>query len=185
MEKIEYVEVKKKKKENIYVLLVIATIVIISYILLTFNNLKKEPQIDLENKINSFSSFNSKENAIYSDLYNFSTELENFALIEGYKEILDLENDNIYPFVKDDLWENRGKIIWEKFELDNKIYYLGQSQDSEVGNFLLISYIDKDLVINNIYYTKEKITGNFLEDIKKFKEVLSLKGKELESRNYE
>ena len=160
----EIVEPSNNKKENFYVVVVVLFILLFSITLVLFIR-SDDTETKLEvNEISSFENFNTIENNIYSDLYNYSVELENFALNEGFEDIDKLNEEGVYPFVK-----------------DGYVYYIGISGDKTVGNFILRSRIVNNTVENNIYYLKKKLndTNEVFDNITEFKEVKSLTGSDI------
>lgn len=177
----EIVEPLNNKKENFYVVVVVFFILLFSITLVLFTR-SDDTETKLKvNEISSFENFNTIENNIYSDLYNYSVELENFALNEGFEDIDKLNKEGVYPFVKDELWESKGKFNWFKVEKDGYVYYIGISGDKTVGNFILKSRIVNNTVENNIYYLKKKLndTNEVFDNITEFKEVKSLTGSDI------
>ncbi|WP_156300026.1 DUF6162 family protein [Streptobacillus canis] len=168
--KTEYIKPQNNRKESIYILIAIIIILITSVSLIALTKRSSEEQVLTEKQISSFESFNPEENGIYSDLYNFSTNLEFFAKDSGYPSIETLEEEYTYPFVKDDLWKERGSIEWKLISKDNHNYYLGISKDENIGNFLIDSLIENGEVKNTIKYFKGKIEE---EDILKISEMFS------------
>ncbi|CAM3111800.1 hypothetical protein STFE110948_02635 [Streptobacillus felis] len=178
--KTEYIKPQNNKKESMYILISILILISISILLINFTKSREEIVTTSEKEISSFESFSPEENGIYSDLYNFSTNLEFFAVENGYPTIDALEDENTYPFVKDDLWGKRGKISWELIKSDKHTYYLGKSNDKSIGNFLLDSKIENGEVENVIKYYKGELIGSDIEDISnKFLKVKSLTGEDL------
>ncbi|WP_073507914.1 DUF6162 family protein [Streptobacillus notomytis] len=178
--KIEYIKPQNNKKESIYILITIMFLLIISVLLITFTKSSYEYKVLSEKKISSFESFSSEENGIYSDLYNFSTNLEFFAKDSGYPSIENLENEYIYPFVKDDLWEKRGKLKWSLIIKEKHYYYLGISKDESIGNFLVDSFVEGNDVKNIIKYYKGEIREkDILKISNMFYEVKPLTGEDI------
>ncbi|CAM3113736.1 DUF6162 family protein [Streptobacillus ratti] len=178
--KIEYIKPQNNKKESIYILITILVLLITSVLLINFTKSSYEDKFLSEKEISSFESFNPEENGIYSDLYNFSTNLEFFAKDSGYPSIESLENEYIYPFVKDDLWEKRGKLDWSLVIKENHYYYLGISKNDDIGNFLIDSVIEGNDVKNIIkYYKGEIVEKDILKISKMFYEVKPLTGKDI------
>lgn len=179
--KIKKVKPLDNTKENrcVYITVIITLIISLSLIFLT-NNSKFERVLS-NNEISSFDNFNSEENGIYSDLYNYSSELELNTQISDFKSVVELENENVYPFVKDDLWIKRGSIDWVKLERENIVYYIGKSNNKDIGNFILSSKIREDGVENTILYYKGKIENpkDAIKNIEKFKKIIPLKGEDL------
>lgn len=165
-------------RENKYVYISVIIILFISISLIFLTNVQKTNKILTNNEISSFENFNSEENGLYSDLFNFATELE---LNPEFKDVNQLEVENVYPFVKDDLWVKRGSIEWSKLEKDNIIYYIGKSTDVNIGNFILSSKLTDVGVENNIMYYKGMIKNSedAIENIEKFKLIVPLKGEDL------
>lgn len=173
------------KKENIFVLLFITFIILIAVFFIKIqNDDSKEIKLN-SNEISSFNSFNSTENSIYQDLENFIFDLSYYENIKEFPSIDVLENDHVYPFVKDSLWETRGEILWKQYTFENKNIYLGLSKDLNItGNFLIESINKDDKIESLIYYTKENIVLeniqiNKIKDQYAFKKVISLKGEKL------
>ncbi|ACZ00789.1 hypothetical protein KX935_07195 [Streptobacillus moniliformis] len=178
--KIEYIKPQNNNKESIYILVVVIVLLITSVLLINLTKDNNEDKLLSEKEISSFESFNSEENGIYSDLYNFSTDLEFFAKDMGYSSIESLENENIYPFVKDELWKKRGKIEWSLIVKKDHYYYLGISKDENIGNFLIESFIEENEVRTIIKYYKGKVLEkDILKISQMFYEVKPLTGNDI------
>lgn len=182
--KIKKIKPLENTKENRYVYISVMLILLLSISLIFLTNVKKTDKILSNNEISSFENFNSDENGLYSDLYNYSTELELNTKLSEFKNINELETENIYPFVKDDLWIKRGSIEWTKLENNNIVYYIGKSNDVHIGNFILSSKLSDDNVENNIMYYKGMIKDaeDAIKNIDKFKVIVPLKGEDLINR---
>lgn len=161
--KIEKVKPYYNKKETIYVFLSIIVIIIFSIIAILFINIDSKENDNINNTISSFST---EENIIYTSLNSFLDELD-FAKDEGYLNVEELSKQNISPFFEEN------NIKWEYKIIDNKNYYIGISNNKNIGNFLVVSYIDKNEVKSKILYYKGDIKGNVNLDI--FKEIGSSK----------
>ena len=179
--KIKKIKPLENTKENRYVYISVMLILLLSISLIFLTNIKKTDRILSNNEISSFENFNSDENGLYSDLYNYSTELELNTELSEFKDVDELETENIYPFVKDDLWIKRGSIDWVKLERENIVYYIGKSNNKDIGNFILSSKIREDGVENTILYYKGKIENSkdAIKNIEQFKKIIPLKGEDL------
>ena len=72
--KIKKIKPLENTKENRYVYISVMLILLLSISLIFLTNIEKTDKILSNNEISSFENFNSDENGLYSDLYNYSTE---------------------------------------------------------------------------------------------------------------
>ena len=69
--KIKKIKPLENTKENRYVYISVMLILLLSISLIFLTNIKKTDKILSNNEISSFENFNSDENGLYSDLYNY------------------------------------------------------------------------------------------------------------------
>nr|WP_241635860.1 hypothetical protein [Fusobacterium gastrosuis] len=145
------------KKENFYLLLVFCILIFSATLALKFRYKEKYKQNILSNQISAFSSLNNIEASVYSDILNSVLEINLlYDETEQFPSIATLEEREIPPYYKDQSWEQKGALKWNRFEHENEIYYLGLSTVSEIGSFLLS--IDKNSSENaSVFYTKENL----------------------------
>lgn len=174
------------KKETIWILLLVLIILGLSYVLINSTRKEIENQSIKNNQISAYNELSNINNSFYSDILNSLVEIE--LIYEENNEIPNidvLEEEELSPFVKDNIWENRGSLKWSKGNLGKTIYYIGLSQDLKtVGNFLIL--FSSDIEKSRIFYNDEKLTNiNItLENINShWKEILPYTGKD-ERRKY-
>lgn len=150
------------KKENLYLLLTFCILIILAALLLKFRHREEYVQNIGKNEISAFSSLNNIEASIYSDIKNSLLEISLLKDELGdFPDINTLEKEEIPPYFKDQLWEQKGAIDWVSFKHENEIHYLGISHTQGIGSFLVV-IDEKNSEKFDIFYTNEKI---FKEDI--------------------
>lgn len=150
------------KKENLYLLLTFCILIILAAFLLKFRHREEYVQNIGKNEISAFSSLNNIEASIYSDIKNSLLEISLLKDELGdFPDINTLEKEEIPPYFKDQLWEQKGAIDWVSFKHENEIHYLGISHTQGIGSFLVV-IDEKNSEKFDIFYTNEKI---FKEDI--------------------
>lgn len=150
------------KKENLYLLLTFCILIILAALLLKFRHREEYVQNIGKNEISAFSSLNNIEASIYSDIKNSLLEISLLKDELGdFPDISTLEKEEIPPYFKDQLWEQKGAIDWVSFKHENEIHYLGISHTQGIGSFLVV-IDEKNSEKFDIFYTNEKI---FKEDI--------------------
>lgn len=172
------------KKENCFLLLLVVLILIISYALIRITAKKNVEQKILENQISAYEDLSNVNNSFYSDLKNSLVDIEALRDILGeFPDVQTLEQEEISPFLKDKLWENRGSVLWKKIEEEGKLSYLGLSQDIHtLGNFLL-EVDEANVSESKIYFLEKALLEEQVEESlhhrnEEWKEVLAYTGKE-------
>ncbi|EHO18975.1 hypothetical protein HMPREF9466_01973 [Fusobacterium necrophorum subsp. funduliforme 1_1_36S] len=114
-------------------------------------------------QISAYRELSNVNNSFYTELTNSLLEIEALTEAEGeIPEIAVLEEEEISPYLKDDLWEERGALTWQKLEVKGKVYYLGISkQVNIVGNYL-IEFNREEMDKSIIYYNDEQDDGRSL-----------------------
>lgn len=152
------------KKENLYLILSFIVIILTATCLLKIRCKPFEEQKISSNEISSYKELNSIELGIYSEMLNSLVEIDMLKKENGdYPNINTLSIEEIPPYFKDSSWENKGKIEWKMVYHDNTPIYLGNSQDSNTGNFLL-EINDSSIIESDIFYTKEKLDSKIIEE---------------------
>lgn len=172
------------RKENIFLLTIIAVILVIAYTLIQMTAKPDEGQEVLDYQISAYKDLSNVENSFYTDLTNSLIDIQAIYEEEGkIPEIHTLEEERISPFVRDSIWENRGSLEWRLLKKDGKSYYLGISKNvNVVGNFLL-AFDESNMDKSKIYFNQEQDDGRSLPHsiahIKEhWKEVLPYTGQE-------
>ncbi|AVQ21200.1 MAG: hypothetical protein SPH94_00075 [Fusobacterium necrophorum] len=165
MRKINSVKIHplSSKKENLFLSLVVIAIVIIAYFLIQLTAKKDIGQTLTATQISAYRELSNVNNSFYTELTNSLLEIEALTEAEGeIPEIAVLEEEEISPYLKDDLWEERGALTWQKLEVKGKVYYLGISkQVNIVGNYL-IEFNREEMDKSIIYYNDEQDDGRSL-----------------------
>jgi hypothetical protein len=132
------------RQETGYVLLAML-VVSLGFGILLVHRTRPEKATRLDTyQISAYSELNSFEQGIFSDLYPESAEIEAMHdLDDAWPQIADLEEFYLAPFLKDAVWERRGKLAWSMKNDDqpgrHMAAYIGTTSDSEVsGSFLLL-----------------------------------------------
>lgn len=151
------------KKENLFLSLIVIIILCLAYILVQLTSKKNIGQIITTTQISAYKDLSNVNNSFYTELTNSLVEIEAIKEEEGkIPDISKLEEEEISPYLKDDLWEERGALEWQKIEYKTGIYYLGISkQVNLVGNYLIefnLEEMDKSV----IYYNDEQDDGRSL-----------------------
>lgn len=172
------------KKENSFLLLFVLLILSLSYVLIRMTAKKNIEQVLGENQISAYEDLSNVNNSFYTDLKNSLLDIEALKeLMSDFPSIQSLEEEEISPFVKDKLWENRGSVLWKKLEEAGEVFYLGRSQDlKSLGNFLL-DIEETNIAESKIYFSDEALSVEALEESihhleHEWKEVVAYTGKE-------
>lgn len=169
------------KKENFYLLLSFVVLLSLAAVLLRMRYKPHYKQEIHQNEISAFNDLDSIEASIYSDLLNSVVDI---SILKGESaelpDISLLEKEEIPPFYKDKVWEQRGALEWDTFSHDNENFYIGISSNSEIGSFVL-KINEKDIEKSEIFYTKERfpkkdILKNFDKYENIFKKVVPYTG---------
>ncbi|AVQ17107.1 hypothetical protein FSBG_00494 [Fusobacterium gonidiaformans 3-1-5R] len=165
MKKIKTIKIHplSSKKENLFLSLIVIIILCLAYILVQLTSKKNIGQIITTTQISAYKDLSNVNNSFYTELTNSLVEIEAIKEEEGkIPDISKLEEEEISPYLKDDLWEERGALEWQKIEYKTGIYYLGISkQVNLVGNYLIefnLEEMDKSV----IYYNNEQDDGRSL-----------------------
>lgn len=151
---------------------------------------KQYNQAITNNEISAFSDLNSIESSIYSDILNSIVEISLYKKQNSshlLPSIQELEEEEIPPYYKDKVWEQKGAIDWLSFIHDEKICYLGISSKKDIGSFLLVINED-NIEKNDIFFTREKlnkdrILKNWENYENLFKKIIPYTGEE-QRKNY-
>lgn len=171
------------KKENLYLLLTFCILIILAALLLKFRHREEYVQNIGKNEISAFSSLNNIEASIYSDIKNSLLEISLLKDELGdFPDINTLEKEEIPPYFKDQLWEQKGAIDWVSFKHENEIHYLGISHTQGIGSFLVV-IDEKNSEKFDIFYTNEKILKenilrNFIQYESLFSKIVPYTGEE-------
>lgn len=171
------------KKENLYLLLTFCILIILAALLLKFRHREEYVQNIGKNEISAFSSLNNIEASIYSDIKNSLLEISLLKDELGdFPDISTLEKEEIPPYFKDQLWEQKGAIDWVSFKHENEIHYLGISHTQGIGSFLVV-IDEKNSEKFDIFYTNEKILKenilrNFIQYESLFNKIVPYTGEE-------
>lgn len=165
MKKIKTIKIHplSSKKENLFLSLIVIIILCLAYLLVQLTSKKNIGQIITTTQISAYKDLSNVNNSYYTELTNSLVEIEAIKEEEGkIPDIFKLEEEEISPYLKDDLWEERGALEWQKIEYKTGIYYLGISkQVNLVGNYLIefnLEEMDKSV----IYYNNEQDDGRSL-----------------------
>lgn len=191
-----------KKDELIFLLTTTAIIIILALVSIA---LRRDDTVNQKLKsyqINAFSDLETKEQLLFTSLYSAGYEIESYHMNNGeaWPSVYILEEQGVSPFVKDMVWRENGKVIWNQKmlgeELFHRIAYLGRSGNYDLkGRFLLVlehlhdyggTYIKSTQNTEpfRIWYTTKQ-TGGFPADYSvgfliknEWKEVVPYKGKD-------
>ncbi|KXA16149.1 hypothetical protein HMPREF3206_00500 [Fusobacterium equinum] len=165
MKKIKTIKIHplSSKKENLFLSLIVIIILCLAYVLVQLTAKKNIGQVITTTQISAYKDLSNVNNSFYTELTNSLVEIESIQEEKGkIPDISKLEEEEISPYLKDDLWEERGALDWQKIEIKGKVYYLGISkQVNLVGNYLIelnLEDIDKSI----IYYNDEQDDGRSL-----------------------
>lgn len=165
-------------------MIAVIAILIFAYSLVRLTTKKEENVALTAYQISAYEDLSNVDNSFYSDLSNALVDIEMLTAEEGkLPEIQTLEEEGISPFVKDQLWENRGALEWQLLKKNGKAYYLGISKNvNVVGNFL-IALQEEEIAGSKIYFNQEQDDGRSLPHTldsleEHWKEILAYTGKE-------
>lgn len=161
------------KKENFYLLLTFCVLIFFAILLLKFRYRERYEQQIQANEISAFSELNNIESSIYSDILNSVVEIN--LLYDENKEFPNpeiLDTEEIPPYHKDEIWQQKGALEWKIFEHDDEIHYLGISSSSEIGSFLL-KFNKNSIEAAEVFYTKENLPNiDSIEKLEKYESIL-------------
>ena len=171
------------KKENFYLLLTFFILIFFATILLKLRYKEPYTQEIHNGEISAFSSLNNIESSIYADILNSLVDISILKNEVGeIPSISILDEDEIPPYHKDKIWEQKGAIDWNKFEHDNEIFYLGLSSNNDIGSFLL-KFNENDIGKSDVFYINERlpkddILKNFEKYEPNFKKIVPYTGED-------
>ena len=141
---------QRKRTEILFV--AISTVLILSIAsLLIF--IRKQGNFTVQKlksyQISGVTDLQGDNQGIYTDLFTAAQDVEYYHQSNGdgenWPSVKTLEGEQLPPFVKDALWEQRGRITWKKYQTGtqdqsvNSIAYVGKSNDyKKVGSFILL-----------------------------------------------
>ena len=126
------------KKENIYLGIMIAFLILNAFLLIKMRKPKMTEQKIESGQISSYTEFSNIEAGIYSDLTNFVSEIKMKGKEEKLPTVKQLEDELIPPFTKDITWEERGKLTWDRIDREKMTYYVGLCENVMTsGNFIV------------------------------------------------
>nr|WP_245552703.1 hypothetical protein [Fusobacterium russii] len=145
----------------------------------------KEPytQKIQNDEISAFSSLNNIESSIYADILNSLVDISLLKSDLGeIPSISLLDEEEIPPYHRDKIWEQKGALDWNEFKHDNEFFYLGISSTDEIGSFL-VELNKEDIGKSNIFYMnkklpKEDILKNFEKYEADFKKIVPYTGED-------
>ena len=151
------------KRENICLIITIATIFILSGILLQIRIKPINTQKISKTEISSYKELNSIELGVYSEILNSLTEIEMLIKNNKYPSIAELENEEIPPFSKTTMINQEKDISWKLTFHDGTPLYIGSSTNTKkIGNFI-IQINGNDITKSDIFYSKEPIDFYIVE----------------------
>lgn len=151
------------KKENLYLAFSFLLIILVAISLLKIRCKPLEVQKIENGEISSYKELKSVELGIYSEILNSLIEIEILKDEKGdYPNIEDLEKEEIPPYFRDSSWKNKGELKWNMVYHDDIPIYFGNSQNKNIGNFLL-EIDNSDIIKSNIYYSKELLDSKIIE----------------------
>ena len=126
------------KKENIYLGIMIVSLILNAFLLIKMRKPKMTEQKIESGQISSYTEFSNIEAGIYSDLTNFVSEIKMKGKEEKLPTVKQLEDELIPPFTKDITWEERGKLTWDRIDREKMTYYVGLCENVMTsGNFIV------------------------------------------------
>ena len=126
------------KKENIYLGIMIVSLILNAFLLIKMRKPKMTEQKIESGQISSYTDFSNIEAGIYSDLTNFVSEIKMKGKEEKLPTVKQLEDELIPPFTKDITWEERGKLTWDRIDREKMTYYVGLCENVMTsGNFIV------------------------------------------------
>lgn len=156
--KVYRVKPENSKKENLYVIIAIILILLLSFGILSIRRKPHFEKIILHNEINAYEKFNNLELGIYNEILNALEDIE-YLKSDEYPSIKQLEEENIYPFVRYIFDDEEGHWYFFKHD-DSSIYYVEPNLKKNIGGFIVeiqnsskettIYYIENSILYNNI-----------------------------------
>lgn len=140
------VQPRRQRDEALFVLVATIAIILIAAAILTFSG-KSITQPKLRSyQISAIDKLGPNDLNIFTDLYGQATEVERLHFTNGevWPKLNQLENDYIPPFVKDAIWEKRGKLQWAMFPTDrdeiHTVAYVGRSSSPEIASSFILLF---------------------------------------------
>jgi hypothetical protein len=134
----------KQRGEELFVLTATVAILLCAGISIA---IKKQGEFEKALKwyqISAFSQLSTNEQGVFTDLYTsaFDIDIYHRNNSEEWPDIPTLEANVIPPFVRDAVWEKRGRITWALRAMDketvHRSLYIGKSTDPGAsGSFIL------------------------------------------------
>lgn len=145
------------KKENFYLLLTFFILIFFAATLLKIRYKEPYTQEIRSGEMSAFSDLNNIESSIYADILNSLVDISILKKENGeIPSIALLDEEEIPPYHRDKIWEQKGALDWNKLMHDNEIFYLGISSNSEIGSFLL-AINEEEISKSEVYYFNEKL----------------------------
>lgn len=171
------------KKENFYLLLTFLILISFATILLRMRYKEPYTQEIQSGEISAFSSLNNIESSIYADILNSLVDISILKTELGeIPSVSLLDEEEIPPYHKDKIWEQKGALDWNEFKHDNTFFYLGISSTEQIGSFLVELNKD-DIGKSNVFYMdkkipKEDVLKNFEKYEDNFKKIVPYTGED-------
>lgn len=159
--KVEVVKPLSSKKENVYVAIAFAVILLIAYTVFNLNRGNIDAKILGQNEISLYKDMNNIESSTYSELVNALMEIDMMKEDGRVPDVETLADEKVEPFYRDETWENKGSIEWYNFVDHGVVYILGISGNLEKSGNFLVALDGEDINKSNIYYTKDHLDQLF------------------------
>lgn len=134
-----------RQRGEILFVIVSSLVILLCAGLLIFARKKQSTEKKLKwYQINAFTQLSPNEQGVFTDLYTSAFDIDIYHLdnAEEWPDIPTLEANIIAPFVKDAVWESRGRIEWKVRPMDkenvHRCLYIGKTFDTTAsGSFIL------------------------------------------------
>lgn len=144
-EAIQIVRPAGTRYESMYLCLAMLVVILVSGTAILHRTRSDEQKVLLDYQMSGYGDLNSFEQGTFNDLYAAALEIDAYhdENDEKWPSIRELEDQFIPPFIHDQAWKKRGKLLWTQ-KVPNVKYthvaaYMGKTSDPEVsGSFLLV-----------------------------------------------
>lgn len=134
----------KQRGEILFVIFSTIAILLCAGLLILARKTQKAGQKLKGYQISAFTKLSATEQGTFTDLYTSAFDIDIYHTNNGeeWPDIPTIEASFIAPFVKDAVWESRGRIKWELRTMDkDKVHrsvYIGKTSNPKAsGSFLL------------------------------------------------
>jgi len=138
----------RQRGEILFVVVSTVVLILMAAGLIALKKGKTDGPRSLKNyQISGIADLSGNNQGLYTDLYTAALDIEYYHQTNhpAWPAIEQMENDKITPFVQDQMWEARGRLLWREQPTGtdnasmNTKAYVGKTSDSgSAGSFLVL-----------------------------------------------